>query len=86
LLGVQPDKDAAVSAAFAPGFAPVLTRTLDLRLRLSPAAAEALVLMGPSAYHLDRDGLRVRVAALGDPVQATAAFTISGFRPGSAAE
>ena len=84
LLGVQPDKDAAVSAALAPGFAPVLTRTLDLRLRLTPDAAETLVLMGPSAYHLDRDGLRARVAALGDPIEVTAAFTVSGFRPGSA--
>jgi 23S rRNA (guanine745-N1)-methyltransferase len=81
LLGVQPGKEEALSAALAPGFAPVVTRTLDLRLHLTPADAETLILMGPSAYHLDRDGLRARVAALGDPIEVTAAFTVSGFRP-----
>jgi 23S rRNA (guanine745-N1)-methyltransferase len=55
---------------------------LDIRLSLSRAAAGDLVAMGPSAHHLERRGIAARLAALPDPVSATASVAISVYWPG----
>lgn len=69
-----------------------LTAALDAEFRLDQAdlcefplqlgldAAEQVVAMGPSAYHLDRTELRSRVTELGDPVDVTASVQISTWR------
>jgi 23S rRNA (guanine745-N1)-methyltransferase len=53
---------------------------LVVPLTLDHAAASALVRMGPAARHSTADEIAARVAALPDPVTATAAVTVSVFR------
>jgi 23S rRNA (guanine745-N1)-methyltransferase len=51
MLDVPPDKSAAVMEAATPLFAPVDVVTIRADLSLTPAIADALVGMGPSAHH-----------------------------------
>ncbi len=63
-------------------FDPVATAKIETVLQLQQQDVEQIVLMGPSAHHLDLDTLRARVAALTAPVTVTASFVLSVFRRG----
>jgi 23S rRNA (guanine745-N1)-methyltransferase len=81
LGGLQVDaaKDSRLAAALEPHLAPVDRTERRWELALSRADAARAVAMGPSARHLrDLDAL---VAALPEPVRATASIVVSRYRP-----
>jgi 23S rRNA (guanine745-N1)-methyltransferase len=80
LGGLQVDaaKDARLAAALEPHLAPVDRVEHRWELALSRADAEHAVGMGPSARHLA--DLPARVAALAEPVHATASVVLTRYR------
>jgi 23S rRNA (guanine745-N1)-methyltransferase len=52
---------------------------LRRRLTLPPADVRSLVTMGPTAHHLAREGRAERLAALDEPVTATASVVLSVY-------
>ena len=81
LLGVDERKHDRLSEQFEPHFALLRRRELTWPLRLPRADARNVAAMGPSAFHLTPAELEARVAALPDPVRATAAVTLATYRP-----
>jgi 23S rRNA (guanine745-N1)-methyltransferase len=53
----------------------------EWRMSLDPGDLEALVMMGPSGLHADPKGLRDRIAALPERVEAGASVNVSVWRP-----
>jgi 23S rRNA (guanine745-N1)-methyltransferase len=80
LGGLQVDaaKDSRLAAALEPHLAPVDRTGHRWELALSRADAARAVAMGPSARHLA--DLAERVAALAEPVRATASIVVSRYR------
>jgi 23S rRNA (guanine745-N1)-methyltransferase len=82
LLRVDPSKEDRLAAGLAPWLTPVSSTALRRRLSLDHAAVQALVGMGPSAWHVDAADLAARVAALPVPLKVTASVRIGGYAPG----
>jgi 23S rRNA (guanine745-N1)-methyltransferase len=57
------------------------TRSLEWRMTVDRAGARDAAAMGPSAFHVDPAELDERVAALPQPVEVTAAVTITLATP-----
>ena len=81
LLEVGADKESKISRALEGLFRRAASHSLCWRLTLRRAEAEALVQMGPSAWHIDPAEIARRVASLDDPVSVTAAATVQLYRP-----
>ncbi|HEY9524878.1 MAG TPA: methyltransferase domain-containing protein [Thermopolyspora sp.] len=77
LLTVAPDKDLRTADTLGRHFALVAESTVTAGLSLSHAAAEAAVGMGPSAWHVDLETARRKIAELPEPVAVRAAFRIT---------
>jgi 23S rRNA (guanine745-N1)-methyltransferase len=82
LLTVGEDKAARVSASL-PGFAVSTQDVCEFTMSLGHEEVLALVGMGPSAWHVDADALRARVAALPVPVRVTASVTVTSYVRGT---
>ncbi|GAA4869725.1 putative RNA methyltransferase [Saccharopolyspora cebuensis] len=80
LISVDARKRERLSEQLADRFALVERHGLEFPLELSRADAEAVVAMGPSARHLDEGELRDRLAALPEPIAATASVEVAGYR------
>lgn len=80
LIGVDADKPARLAATLDPYFGPARTRDVEFGLRLRRPEAAALVRMSPSAHHVTEDQLAARLAALPEPVVATASVTLGIYR------
>ncbi|MBB5130950.1 23S rRNA (guanine745-N1)-methyltransferase [Thermocatellispora tengchongensis] len=82
LLSVDEDKERRVERSLSGGgFAETDRRVVRFGLDLGPEAIEAVVAMGPSAWHADPAALRERIGALATPLAVTAAFRMSTFEP-----
>jgi 23S rRNA (guanine745-N1)-methyltransferase len=80
LLTVDPDKDRRLAASLDGHFATVARETLTVPLTLTAKDAANLVRMGPGAHHLTDDQLAA-LDGIAEPRSATAAFTLSTYRP-----
>jgi 23S rRNA (guanine745-N1)-methyltransferase len=80
LVTVDPRKRDRLADQLDPHLRPEAERTVEFPLALDHAATNALVGMGPSARHAAPEELRARIAALPEPVRATASVTISVHR------
>ncbi|GAA0521866.1 ubiquinone biosynthesis protein [Saccharopolyspora subtropica] len=80
LLAVDERKQQRLSEQLADRFEPVSQRVCRFPLSLTAADAEAVVGMGPSAWHADPGRLRERIAAVPEPVTATASVTVAVYR------
>lgn len=80
MLGVQPDKEEALSTSLAGWFAAPATRTLRYTVDLQRSEVAAVAMMGPSGHHLDAAAINAQVAGLPETSAVTAAFRISEFR------
>ena len=80
MLTVDPNQDARLAASLDDHFDLAARENLTVPLTLTAQDAADLVGMGPSAHHLT-DDQRIALAAIGTPLTATAAFTISTYRP-----
>lgn len=83
LLEVDPDKARRVSEALESRFTLASSAPLAWTLSLTRADVVAVARMGPSAHHTAPDVLAARVAALAEPVCATAAVEVQVYRPTS---
>jgi 23S rRNA (guanine745-N1)-methyltransferase len=81
LLSVDEAKDARLHDQLSRDFTLASAQPYLRRLALRPADVRALVLMGPSAFHLDRGAVDAAVAELPDPFEVTLSTTVSTFRP-----
>ncbi|NAZ86781.1 DinB family protein [Kineococcus indalonis] len=82
MVAVEERKQERLAADLA-GFAPAAQRELSLQRPLDRDALRDLVLMGPSAHHVDAAGLEERLAGLPPVVDVTVAVRLTAVtRPG----
>lgn len=81
LLSVDDDKARQVDSLLGTFFNLVDRNEHEIGLFLPHRAVETLVRMGPSAWHRSPADIRRRLTGLADPVQLTASFTVSTYRP-----
>lgn len=80
MLGIQPEKDAALAASLASHFELESSQPVTAALRLTVADVANVALMGPAGHHLNPRELDRTVAGLPKWTDVTAEFTISVFR------
>lgn len=80
LLGVDERKQERLTEQLAGRFDQVSEQTCEFPLSLGEAETEAVVAMGPSAWHATADDLRSRVAALPKPATPTASVTVITYQ------
>jgi 23S rRNA (guanine745-N1)-methyltransferase len=81
LLSVPDDKADRLDVQLAPRFELADRRTVEYAMFLTGEEAAQLVLMGPSAWHIDEEGLAERIDGLPDPLTVTVSVTLSKFLP-----
>ncbi|XVQ86306.1 putative RNA methyltransferase [Microbispora siamensis] len=77
LLSVDEDKDRRLEDTLGGRFARVAEETEEIALSLGHDEVEAVVGMGPSAWHTRPEELAAKIAALPDPVPVTASFHVT---------
>lgn len=80
MISVDARKEERLEGALAGRFERECTRGVEGKLRLTRADALAVVMMGPSARHVDPDEARRRAEALPEPLEATLSVSISVWR------
>ncbi|UOE21888.1 23S rRNA methyltransferase [Thermobifida halotolerans] len=85
LIAVDPRKEERLAAKLQTRFTLERSEEVAVALRLTRAEAAVLVEMTPSARHVAPDLLRARLGARPEPVETTAAFRLSVYRPGESA-
>jgi 23S rRNA (guanine745-N1)-methyltransferase len=81
LLSVDTRKPERLERELGPGLELRSSEHHKWRMSLGPGELEALVMMGPSGFHADREELRARISALPEPVEVLASVTLSVWRP-----
>jgi 23S rRNA (guanine745-N1)-methyltransferase len=81
LLSVDTRKPERLERELGPGLELRSSEQHEWRMSLGPGELEALVMMGPSGFHADREELRARISALPEPVEVLASVTLSVWRP-----
>jgi 23S rRNA (guanine745-N1)-methyltransferase len=79
LLSVPDDKEDRLDAQLASHFTLAERRTIEHPMFLTRDEAAQVVRMGPSAWHIDEQSVKERLAALPDPLTVTASMTLSSF-------
>jgi 23S rRNA (guanine745-N1)-methyltransferase len=77
LIGIDERKDERLAEQLAPDLEIAGRRELVWSMSLDRAAARDAVAMGPSAFHISRTELGHRIAELPQPVEVTAAVTVT---------
>jgi 23S rRNA (guanine745-N1)-methyltransferase len=81
LLTVEAEKEARLDAVMSPHLVLEERSRHTARRALTREDVEHAAAMGPSAHHLDLDGLRRRLDALELPLPTTISFVVSTYRP-----
>ena len=81
LLSVDERKEERLEEQLGGAFALMDKNEWERRLSLRHGDVEALVGMGPSAFHQDAGATRVRISELPEPVQVTASVMLRTYRP-----
>ena len=79
LLTVDDDKRDRVHRQLAPHLALQRETAVAFAMTLTADDLDALVTMGPSAWHVDRAGLAARIRALSPPITVTASVTVAAY-------
>lgn len=79
MLRVDQHKQERLERSLA-GFRLVERQAIEWRMSLDRAAARDMVMMGPSAHHVDATGLDEALAALADPLPLTGAVELTRWR------
>lgn len=82
LLNVDERKQERLSDQLGGRFEQLDRQVCEFRLAMGHREVEAVVGMGPSAWHSSRDSLRSRIEALPERVEVTASVTVSAYRRG----
>ncbi len=81
MLGIQPEKQAALKVTLEDHFEQEGSHPVSIPLQLTPADVGNVALMGPAGHHLKPQEMDRAAARLPEWTQATAQFTLSVFRP-----
>ena len=81
LLAVAPAKRRRLSEALDPYFHSEREQSGTASLRLSRAEAQAMIRMGPSAWHLEPERVAHRLGGLPEPITATVSVQLGVWRP-----
>nr|BFE85386.1 rRNA (guanine-N1)-methyltransferase [Planobispora longispora] len=81
LLSVDESKERRVAESLSGHFTEAGWSALEFPMSLDHAAVEAVVGMGPSAWHVDPEALRRRIAELPEIGEVLASFRMSTFKP-----
>ena len=81
LLTVDADKDRRLHDQLDGDFLHSGDQIIETPLHLSQADVQAVVMMGPNAFHTDSAQLARRVAALGENIETALSVTLSVYRP-----
>jgi 23S rRNA (guanine745-N1)-methyltransferase len=81
LLSVDEHKQARLAGKLSPHFDVAAATQYRAALLLDHQSVAAIATMGPGYWHTDPAALAAKVARLPDPVQVTAAVTITSYRP-----
>ncbi|GAA3058692.1 rRNA (guanine-N1)-methyltransferase [Kitasatospora albolonga] len=80
LLSVDEEKERRTEEKLSPWFTRTDRTEVEFTLRLGRAEAEAVVAMGPNAWHTDREELAAALAGLPDPVEVTGSVLLTTYR------
>ena len=80
MLEIGGEKEARVAQSLGSGFEAGPAEHLEFLMSLSRTDIENVVLMGPSAHHVDADALAGTLAGMQFPLQVSAAFSLQQFR------
>jgi 23S rRNA (guanine745-N1)-methyltransferase len=80
-VGIDPSKRERLDAELSPHFSGAGRRDVAFEMSLGREEVEALVGMGPTAYHLGTDEIRRRAASLPEPLTVTASVIVETYRP-----
>ncbi|GAA3153847.1 rRNA (guanine-N1)-methyltransferase [Planomonospora alba] len=81
LLSVDDSKERRTAESLGGHFSETGRSTHEFAMALRRDAVEAVVGMGPSAWHVDSEAMRRRIAELPETSEVTASFRISTFKP-----
>jgi SAM-dependent methyltransferase len=81
LLTVEEHKEQRLAERLGAHFTLERRERLEFSMALDHADVEALVAMGPSAWHTDEGAIRGRIAGLPEPVAVPVAVAISVYQP-----
>jgi 23S rRNA (guanine745-N1)-methyltransferase len=81
LIGIDPDKDRRMESALLTWFTRAESREIRWHMALDRADCEALVAMGPSAFHLSPAEIAARGAALSESTGVTGACRVEVWHP-----
>jgi len=81
MVSVDDQKERRLEESLAGEFERVGNELVEETMRLDRSAVEQLVLMTPSARHLDYRELLQRIAVLPEPAIVTLSVTLSAWRP-----
>jgi 23S rRNA (guanine745-N1)-methyltransferase len=79
LLSVPEDKEDRLDAKLGSNFELASRRSVDYAMFLSRDEAAQIVRMGPSAWHVDDEGVEQRVGQLAEPTTVTMSVTLSRY-------
>ncbi|MER2135883.1 MAG: methyltransferase domain-containing protein [Arthrobacter sp.] len=80
MLEIGGEKETRVAQSLEADFVAGPAEHLEYRMQLDRTDVENVVLMGPSAHHVDADALSDTLARIDFPLQVSAAFTLQEFR------
>lgn len=80
MLDIGGEKETRVARTLGAGFESGPAERLEFRMSLTRSDVENVVLMGPSAHHVDTEALAGTLARTEFPLQVSAAFSIQQFR------
>lgn len=83
LVTVDDQKEARLADKLGSAFRLEERTSLEFTMSLNHDEIEALVGMGPSARHSDREQLRARIARFPEPVDVPASVSVSVYQPGT---
>ncbi|MBG0827215.1 methyltransferase domain-containing protein [Planomonospora sp. ID67723] len=79
LLSVDESKERRMAESLSGHFTETGRRTYEFPMALDRAAVEAVVGMGPSAWHTESDDIRRKITELAESSEVTASFHLSTF-------
>lgn len=84
LISVDAEKDQRLEASLRPWFVPAEREDVRFTLRLGADDVRLAVAMGPSAHHVDADGLSRAIETLPEPFEVSVAVSVWTFSPRTA--
>jgi 23S rRNA (guanine745-N1)-methyltransferase len=80
LIGIDPEKQERLAATLGPRLRLVAEQVIEARVQMSRDDAAAVIAMGPSARHVDLDGLAADLRQMPEPIAVTISVRLTVWR------